>query len=96
MSAKNVHLELAGDQTALRRTGVVCLFSTPHPQRICSKKLSKYFGATLPDIFQMDVNPPTSKYNSVSMEMHANNSPNEVSLRKNHPTLTKSISSSKV
>ncbi|CAH8484296.1 unnamed protein product [Schistosoma rodhaini] len=96
VSAKNVHLELAGDQTALRRTGVVCLFSTPHPQRICSKKLSKYFGATLPDIFQMDVNPPTSKHNSVSTEMHANNSPNEVSLKKTHPTLTKSISSSKV
>lgn len=96
MNAKNVHLELAGDQTALRCTGVVCLFRTPHPQRICSKKLSRYFGATLPDIFQMDINPPTSKHNSVGMKMHANNSPNEVSLRKNNHTLAKSISSSKV
>ncbi|CAH8446385.1 unnamed protein product [Schistosoma intercalatum] len=96
VNAKNVHLELSGDQTALRCTGVVCLFRTPHPQRICSKKLSRYFGATLPDIFQLDVNPPTSKHNSVGMKMHANNSPNEVSWRKNNHTLAKSISSSKV
>ncbi|CAH8443535.1 unnamed protein product [Schistosoma turkestanicum] len=94
VNAKNVHLELAGDQTALRCTGVVCLFRTPHPQKIC-KKLSKYFGAKLPDIFQISVNSRISEHNSVSMKTRANNSPNKFSLDKTNSTLMKSISSSK-
>ncbi|KAF5397669.1 hypothetical protein PHET_08878 [Paragonimus heterotremus] len=43
MEAKNVHLELAGSQSVPRRSGVVCLFRTPHPHRIPESQLVTYF-----------------------------------------------------
>ncbi|KAH8853532.1 WD repeat-containing protein 81 [Schistosoma japonicum] len=99
VNAKNVHLELAGDQSSIRRTGVVCLFHTPHPQRICSKNLSKYFGATLPDIFQTDLDVLAPGNNSAITKVHASNSANKVSLAQHNSTLRKqmkSVSGSKV
>ncbi|KAK4472489.1 hypothetical protein MN116_003737 [Schistosoma mekongi] len=99
VNAKNVHLELSGDQSSIRRTGVVCLFHTPHPQRICSKNLSKYFGATLPDIFQTDSHVLAPGNNLVIKKVHTSNSANKVTLAQNNSTLRKqmkSVSGSKV
>ncbi|THD25451.1 putative inactive serine/threonine-protein kinase lvsG [Fasciola hepatica] len=49
IQAKNVHLELAGTQHILRRSGITCLFRTPHPRRwvpsLCS---GSYFGPCFP------------------------------------------------
>ncbi|KAF8560767.1 hypothetical protein P879_11555 [Paragonimus westermani] len=43
VEAKNVHLELAGSQSTPRRSGVVCIFRTPHPHRIPESQLVTYF-----------------------------------------------------
>uniref|UniRef100_A0A183AWH8 BEACH domain-containing protein n=1 Tax=Echinostoma caproni TaxID=27848 RepID=A0A183AWH8_9TREM len=51
IQAKNVHLELAGTPHILRRTGITCLFRTPHPSRwvpsLCS---GRYFGPCFPEL----------------------------------------------
>ncbi|OON21146.1 Beige/BEACH domain protein, partial [Opisthorchis viverrini] len=48
VAAKNVHLEMAGSQTTFRRSGVTCLFRTPHPHRLPLTLIDRYFGPTCP------------------------------------------------
>ncbi|TGZ55570.1 hypothetical protein CRM22_010345 [Opisthorchis felineus] len=48
VAAKNVHLEMAGSQTTFRRSGVTCLFRTPHPHRLSLTLIDRYFGPTCP------------------------------------------------
>ncbi|CAH8487059.1 unnamed protein product [Heterobilharzia americana] len=101
LDAKNVHLELSGDQTTSRCSGVVCLFHTPHPQRICNKTLSTYFGASLPDILPKNSKVVTPRNYSVDKDMKILHPVNKVFSEKDSCTSTtttkqiKSVSSSK-
>ncbi|CAL8102152.1 unnamed protein product [Calicophoron daubneyi] len=65
VKAKNVHLELTKDQTTLRRTGVTCLFRTPHPNR-GSPSQSVYFGSTLPFHTLISCPKPTTATGAIS------------------------------